>query len=204
MRQLQLGRTMLETIMAMAIMGILSVTGIYMYKDVMNGVRADAIIKDVLLRASQIKGNDDLNHSGVGKKMVYTPEYKKNASLPGDPLTTKGRYGYSYQIIDACTNAVDTACAKRLTKKISNSEYAVVKLNSVITPAVCDAVKGKLETYGDRYPKVVCMYNSEDVYIDTNVANCKANNVNIIKESGEHLDCSNTDLSILYFTVQYG
>ena len=82
----QLGRTMLETMMVMGIIGILPITGIYMYKNAMNGVRADAIIKDVLLRASQAKGNDDLNRSGVGKekdlsgnvtikKRVYTPEY---------------------------------------------------------------------------------------------------------------------------------
>ncbi len=72
----QLGRTMLETMMVMGIIGILSITGIYMYKNAMNGVRADAIIKDVLLRASQVKGNADLNRSGIGKR-VYTPEYKK-------------------------------------------------------------------------------------------------------------------------------
>lgn len=211
MHQSQFGRTMLETISVMTIIGVLSVTGIYMYRQAMNGVKADGIIKDVLARASQVKSNADLNRSGVGvkkdndgnivsvKKRVYTPEYKKTTSD-----TTKGRYGYSYKLIDACTSEHDVSCSRSYVKKKNSSEYVVIELTNGITPAVCESVKGKLTAYDGRYPKVVCMYNKSDgAFIDNGVTTCKTHNVNIIKESGEHSECSDTDLSRLYFTVEY-
>ena len=123
----QFGRTILEMTTVLGIMGVLSVTGIYLYKSAMNDVRADGIIKDVLARASQKKGNLELARSGVGKKMVYTPEYKKKDGSE----TTKGRYGYSYKIDP-------------------DSDYETIIIQTKekeISTAVCNSLKSKFKTY---------------------------------------------------------
>ena len=127
-RKSQLGRKMLEMMMVLGLMGVLSVTGIYMYKGAMNDVRADGIVKDVLARASQKKGNLELGRSGVGKKMVYTPEYKKKDGSE----TTKGRYGYSFEI-DSANSNYETIIIQTKEKEISTG--------------VCKSLKSKFKTY---------------------------------------------------------
>ncbi len=130
MRRTEQGRTMLETMMVLGVIGILSVTGVYTYKKAMNDVRADGIIKDVLARAGQKKANADLQHSGLGKKRVYTPEYKKTDGSE----TTKGRYGYVYDVLHhGVTN--------------KGEEYVLVKMLTPVNASVCNSIKSKLQVY---------------------------------------------------------
>ncbi len=122
----QSGRTMLETMMVLGIMGVLSVGGIYMYRRGINDVRADGIMKDVLARASQEKGNADLSRSGVGGKLVYTPDYKSKSGK----YKTKGRYGYTFEI-----------------ESSSTSKNIEIKVGGGIPKDVCNALKTKYKTY---------------------------------------------------------
>ena len=66
MRQSQSGRSVLETMMVMGIIGMLSVTGLYLYKRAITDVYAEGIMKDVLARALQKKGNKDLELKSFG------------------------------------------------------------------------------------------------------------------------------------------
>ena len=151
--QLQIGRTMLETISVMAIIGVLSVTGVYMYRQAMNSVKADAILKDVLVRAGQTKGNLDMERSG-GKKLVYTPEYKKRDNKGEEIATTKGRYGYTFEIDSS-----------------SKSSLVIIRVKGSITSAVCDSLKSKFNTYKKGTFLKVIAKDTGTVTKDTNILN---------------------------------
>lgn len=174
MHQSHLGRTMLETIMVIGLMGVLSVVGIYLYRQAMDGVRADGIIKDVLVRASQAKGNADLGRSGIGKKTVYTPDYKKASGED----KTKGRYGYEFKVVYSNFNSSD------------KNYYVVVKTSgNSITPKVCNALKSKLLSYKNNSKgEVTCMTNADP---SGNSKNCTS------------LTCPENDSENFYFVAKY-
>ena len=204
----QTGRTMLEIISVMGIIGVLSVTGVYMYQKASNTLLADGIIKDVLMRASQAKGNDDLNRTGRTKKMVYTPEYLKKSKETGEVSgenvegyeygsAVKGRYGYSYVIEDMTTSPFNVNI-RDLTKTYDNGrQYAVVKLTGKsMSPGVCNALRGKLLAFENKRPQVICITSAKPE--ESNITACKTN-VGNIKQYG----CPNEAATNLYFTVEY-
>lgn len=194
MKQSQFGRTMLETIMVMGIIGVLSVVGIYMYKDAMNGVRADGIVKDVLLIATQNNANMEASHMGSGKR-VYTPKYGgsyDNANLSSSKRIS-GRYGYSFEVIGSISSWESS-------KKV---HYIVVKTSGKqITPAVCASLKGKMMAYNRKdgsgdwtSGRIVCM--SKTNVVSATEYNCPSV-VNIIGGS-----CPSEDSTNFYFAVKY-
>ncbi len=179
-RTSQFGRTMLETISILALIGVLGVTGIYMYKKGMDSVRADSVVKDVLIRAEQKNANDNLNDMGT-KKNVFVPEYKKGTGDASE-YRTKGSYGYSYEITYSATDAV------------------VVKTNdTIITPGACNAIKSKLMTYDTKKsPRVVCAVQNPIQGNDI-VRNCVNDATDIISNG-----CPDENIDNLYFVVAFG
>ena len=179
-RTSQFGRTMLETISILALIGVLGVTGIYMYKKGMDSVRADSVVKDVLIRAEQKNANDNLNDMGT-KKNVFVPEYKKGTGDASE-YRTKGSYGYSYEITYSAAHAV------------------VVKTNdTIITPGACNAIKSKLMTYDTKKsPRVVCAVQNPLQGNDI-VRNCVNDATDIISNG-----CPDENIDNLYFVVAFG
>lgn len=197
MHQKEYGRTMLEIISVMGIIGVLSMVGVYSYQQASNSLLADGIVKDVLLRASQIKSSDDSNMTGHTKKVVYTTEYKNKK----EEYKTKGRYNFRYEIVDMYTNTADSAHSKLYTKIYESSsnkgQYVVVKTDpkgKSITRGVCEAIRGKLLAYGENLPKIICINRQKPE--ENNIAACIGNNV--IKNG-----CPDDSSSELYFTVKY-
>ena len=88
----QVGRTMLEIISVMAIIGILSVTGIYMYQTAMVSLRANDVIEE-------------------GSKKFASRSEKTNRTTVVVTSRAQKRTAYGYGLSDA---EVDSSCANRI------------------------------------------------------------------------------------------
>ena len=180
----QYGRTMLETISVLALIGILGITGIYMYAKGADSVRADSIIKDVLARAAQRKSNAEL--SGMGsKKKIFSPEYgtkKKEAGKIKTEYETSGSAGYTFNVKYSISNAV------------------VVEVSGAKIPtSLCNAIKSKSLTYDSgSTAHIACILDSDTRNKGQDIINCKTRKTfsDILQK-----DCSETNN--LYFIVKF-
>jgi hypothetical protein len=179
----QFGRTMLETISVLALVGVLGITGIYMYAKGADSVRADSIIKDVLARAAQRKSNAEL--SGMGsKKKIFSPEYGKKKEESGKIKTeyeTSGSAGYTFDVKYSISNAV------------------VVKVSGAKIPtSLCNAIKSKSLTYDSgSTAHIACILDSDTGNKGQDIIKCKTKtSLDILQK-----DCSEKDN--LYFVVKF-
>ena len=84
MRQSQLGRTLIETLSILALIGILSVSGLQLYAKAMNTIRANYLMQQVFIKANELIQNP----VAVRHKMVDV--------TVTDEDTGKLAYGYSF------------------------------------------------------------------------------------------------------------
>ncbi len=132
------GRSLLEIVAVLAIMGIFTYGSIAAFQAGMSSVRAKYIMEQVQLRVSDVISMTE--NSKGHKRMVYTPEYARN--------TDADKYGYSFKAINSHENGSSLAyyLAKEETKESATVEVTV---SGKITPGVCGSLKEKIVVFGD-------------------------------------------------------
>ena len=121
MKHNQFGRTLIETLAILGVIGILSVSGLQLYAKAMNTIRVNHLMEKVYLLANQIR-NEKIEKTGR-RKSVDLPSAEKTLS-----------YGYSFNpaasgLSDSKINVVvkgafSNKICKMLKKKIGTEEYA--------------------------------------------------------------------------------
>ena len=122
MKKSQFGRTLIETLAVIAVIGILSVSGLQLYAKAMNTIRANYIMEQVYIKANELIENPVANRSGRGKMVDIT-------------MNNEGALSYGYQI--------DTSTG------ISGKDITV-KLAGYFPSGVCKILKKRLKT--QEYP----------------------------------------------------
>ena len=117
MKKFELGRTLIETLAVIAIIGILSVSGLQLYSKAMNTIRANYIMEQVYIKANELIENPVANRPGRGKMVDVT-------------MNSEGSLSYGYTIDMSNT-------------KMSGSEIAV-KLNGYFPTGVCKILRKKI------------------------------------------------------------
>ena len=123
MKQLQSGRTLVETLAVLCVIGIFSVSGLHLYAKAMTTIRANYIMQQVFIKANELiespvsnrRKSVDLSVHNNDSKLSYGYEFDNSGSCrtaycePDIFVTIKG-----YFSVNLC---------KMLKKKILNQEY---------------------------------------------------------------------------------
>ncbi len=181
----QFGRTMLETISVMAIIGVLGVTGIYIYVQGMNSARADAMIKEILTLSAQQKSNLELTKMG-SKKKIFVPELGGRAHVD-DPSVPARPHNGNFEVAGSISNVV------------------AIKFNSNedISPALLNALKSKAISYGSNATSHIAGIltklpkNGDGDIKAKSLINLDDNSDNILKKD------SSEKLEDLYFVIKF-
>lgn len=179
----QFGRTMLETISVMAIIGVLGVTGIYIYVQGMNSARADAMIKEILTLSAQQKSNFELTKMG-SKKKIFVPELGGRAHVD-DPSVPARPHNGNFEVVATISNVV----AIRFNP------------NGDISPALLNALKSKAISYGSNATShiagILTSLPKKGVGIKAKSLINPDDNSNILKKD------SPEELEELYFVIKF-
>ena len=116
MKQFQSGRTFIETLSILCLVGIVSVVGLQLYTKVMNMVRSNYIMQQVFSKANELVAEN--RH-----KMVDISVYNQDEGL---------LYGYSF-----CKDG--ESCAPR-----KKGNEVIVQLNGYFPVNLCKVLKKKL------------------------------------------------------------
>ena len=119
MKKVQTGRTLIETLAIMALIGILSVSGLQLYAKAMNVIRANYIMEQVFIKASELAQNP-VSH----RKMVDISMQNSN----------KLSYGYSF-----CNDTEDC-------KPKREGAEIVIKVEGYFPVSLCKILKKKIRT----------------------------------------------------------
>ncbi len=128
MRQSQLGRTLIETLSILALIGILSVSGLQLYAKAMNTIRANYLMQQVFIKANELIQNP----VAYRHKMVDVTVTDEN--------TGNLAYGYSFCKEGGCAPKIESGeiqvqirgyfpvgLCKILKKKLLAQEYQGLK-----------------------------------------------------------------------------
>ena len=124
MKKLQYGRTMIETLAILAIIGILSVSGLQLYSKAMNTIRANYIMERVYIKANELIENP----VATRHRMVDVKTDTNNLSY-GYRIDTgaTGLSGDKTTITVKLNGYFPTNLCKILKKKITSQEYSGLK-----------------------------------------------------------------------------
>lgn len=131
MKKNQSGRSLVEILAVMAIIGVFSLGSIVAFQTGINSVRARYILEQVQLRVSEATSMAELSKGH--KKQVYTPEYVNK--------TSEGTYGYSFTTEDV---SIDRNSLQYYVSANRAATVIEVTVHGNITPSVCGSLKGKL------------------------------------------------------------
>ena len=118
MKKSESGRTLVETLAVIAIIGILSISGLQLYSKAMNTIRANYIMEQVYIMANELRKDPVANRAGRGKMVDVTVRNEG------------GNLSYGYQI--------DTAASRMARSDIT------VKLDGFFPRGVCRILKKKI------------------------------------------------------------
>ena len=136
MKQFEAGRTLIETLAIIAIIGILSISGLNLYAKAMNTIRVNYIMQQIYIRANE-RLNDNIAASRNRPKMFDT--------TVTDP---KGRLAYGYSFNDDLSEA-------EIANEERNNRF-IIKINGPYSKGLCKILtkkKGK-----DEYPGLHAVY----------------------------------------------
>ncbi len=131
------GRSLLEIIAVISIMGVFSIGSIVAFQAGMNSVRAKYIAEQVQLRVEEVVSNTELSKGH--KKTVYTPEYANK--------TGEDKYGYRFQTKNATQNT--KTMAYMLMGAAVTAPTVQVEVSGRISSGVCESLKGKMSILGN-------------------------------------------------------
>ena len=102
MNKNQSGRTLLETLAVLALIGILSVSGLRLYAKAMNTVRVNYIMQQVFIKANELVKNPvakrrktvDISMSSTDGKLAYGYSFSSGQFLDSDKKIQIGLEGY--------------------------------------------------------------------------------------------------------------
>ena len=127
MKKMQSGRTLIETLGVLAVIGILSVSGLQLYAKAMNTIRANYIMEQIFIKANELAKDPVSSRRKVVDISVQTEN-------------TLSRYGYSFSTSDdskpqksgndfiiGIEGHFPISLCKILKKKIKTQEYAGLK-----------------------------------------------------------------------------
>lgn len=114
MKKFELGRTLIETLAVIAIIGILSVSGLQLYSKAMNTIRANYIMEQVYIKANEL---------------IQNPVATRHRTVD-IAMNSEGSLSYGYTI--------DTSDTKMLGSEIA------VKLNGYFPTGVCKILRKKI------------------------------------------------------------
>ena len=123
MKKFELGRTLIETLAVIAIIGILSVSGLQLYAKAMNTIRANYIMEQVYIKANELIENPvATRHRTVDIAM------NSDGSLSyGYSIDTNGTERSGGEITVKLNGYFPTGVCKILKKKITSQEYSGLK-----------------------------------------------------------------------------
>lgn len=131
------GRSLLEIIAVMAIMGVFTVGSIAAFQAGLNSVRAKYIVEQVQLRVEEVIANSELSKGH--RKTVYTPEYVNKSG--------QDKYGYSFKTVDATQG--NKTMAFMLLGEAARSPTVQVEISGKISSGICNSLKGKMAILGN-------------------------------------------------------
>ena len=117
----QSGRTMVEILAVVCLIGILTVLGSRLYAKAMNTLRANYIMQQVFIKANSLIENQ-----------VATRHKNLDVSLSSDG---KLSYGYSFCSSDECKPRID-----------KGNKEIVIQVNGIFSEDLCKIFKDKLVT----------------------------------------------------------
>ena len=141
-KTIQSGRSLLEVIAVISIMGIFTVASVVVFQAAMNSVRSKYIVEQVMVRANEVIESAWLKDKEKGThrhgKMVYTPEYSDKTRKED------GAYGYTFRKPEFVKGSSLLLIVDKSAGKLTKVNVTV---DGVITPGVCNSLKEKVNMY---------------------------------------------------------
>ena len=122
MKKKETGRTLIETLSILCLVGIFSVSCLKLYEKVMNTIRANYVMQQVFIKANELMEN----------KVAI--EHNHKLVVLGTPKNNHLSYGYSF-----C--ALDEECRP----KRKNNEI-IIRVNGYFPVSLCNVLKKKIKT----------------------------------------------------------
>ena len=133
MKKFESGRTLIETLDVIAIIGILSVSGLQLYSKAMNTIRANYIMEQVYIKANELIENPvAIRHKTVDITMNSSGSLSYGYSIDTNATEMSGS-----DITVKLNGYFPTGVCKILKKKITSQEYSGLK---DIRPISCSGI----------------------------------------------------------------